>query len=164
MHIFLTSALVGGEWSVSRPGRFTPQRKSPRYPLDMRLGGPQKWPGQRGEEKMLELRSQGCPDRRESLYRLCSPDYLSSSYFIAKLTNNFQSILEMFTAVKITLFRDMTPRSTLQTLQCFGTTYCVHFMIRVWWKDGESRFLRNVGKYIRTPCRHMKKAGISIML
>jgi hypothetical protein len=24
MHIFLTSALVGGEWSASRPGRFTP--------------------------------------------------------------------------------------------------------------------------------------------
>jgi hypothetical protein len=23
MHIFLTSALVGGEWSASRPGRFT---------------------------------------------------------------------------------------------------------------------------------------------
>jgi hypothetical protein len=23
-HIFLTSALVGGEWSASRPGRFTP--------------------------------------------------------------------------------------------------------------------------------------------
>jgi hypothetical protein len=24
IHIFLTSALVGGEWSASRPGRFTP--------------------------------------------------------------------------------------------------------------------------------------------
>jgi hypothetical protein len=29
-------ALYGGEWSASRPGRFTP-----RYPLDRRLGGPQ---------------------------------------------------------------------------------------------------------------------------
>jgi hypothetical protein len=26
MHVFLTSALVGGEWSASRPGRFTPPR------------------------------------------------------------------------------------------------------------------------------------------
>jgi hypothetical protein len=26
MHIFLTSALVGGEGSASRPGRFTPGR------------------------------------------------------------------------------------------------------------------------------------------
>jgi hypothetical protein len=24
IHIFLTSALVGGKWSTSRPGRFTP--------------------------------------------------------------------------------------------------------------------------------------------
>jgi hypothetical protein len=37
----LTSALDGGEWSASRPGRFSPQGKSPWYPLDRRLGGPQ---------------------------------------------------------------------------------------------------------------------------
>jgi hypothetical protein len=29
VHIFLTSALAGGEWSGSRPGRFTPGRYSP---------------------------------------------------------------------------------------------------------------------------------------
>jgi hypothetical protein len=28
-HIFLTSALVGGEWSTSRPGRFTPGKRAP---------------------------------------------------------------------------------------------------------------------------------------
>jgi hypothetical protein len=28
-HVFLTSALVGGEWSASRPGRFTPGEKVP---------------------------------------------------------------------------------------------------------------------------------------
>jgi hypothetical protein len=28
-HVFLTSALVGGEWSVSRPGSFTPREKAP---------------------------------------------------------------------------------------------------------------------------------------
>jgi hypothetical protein len=28
-HIFLTSALVGGEWSVSRPRRFTPRERAP---------------------------------------------------------------------------------------------------------------------------------------
>jgi hypothetical protein len=27
--MFLTSALVGGEWSVSRPGRFTPGERTP---------------------------------------------------------------------------------------------------------------------------------------
>jgi hypothetical protein len=29
IHIFLTSALVGGEWSPSRPGRFTPGERAP---------------------------------------------------------------------------------------------------------------------------------------
>jgi hypothetical protein len=29
MHIFLTSALVGGEWSALRPGRFTPGERTP---------------------------------------------------------------------------------------------------------------------------------------
>jgi hypothetical protein len=27
-HVFLTSALVGGEWSASRPGRFTPGERA----------------------------------------------------------------------------------------------------------------------------------------
>jgi hypothetical protein len=29
IHIFLTSALVGGEWSASRPYRFTPKERAP---------------------------------------------------------------------------------------------------------------------------------------
>jgi hypothetical protein len=29
IHIFLTSALAGGEWSASRPGPFTPGNKAP---------------------------------------------------------------------------------------------------------------------------------------
>jgi hypothetical protein len=29
-HLFLTSALVGGEWSASRPGRFTPRERASR--------------------------------------------------------------------------------------------------------------------------------------
>jgi hypothetical protein len=47
----LTSALDGGEWLTSRPGRFTPQENSPWYPLDRRLGGPQSRSGGGGEEK-----------------------------------------------------------------------------------------------------------------
>jgi hypothetical protein len=27
IHTFLTSALVGGEWSATRPGRFTPGKE-----------------------------------------------------------------------------------------------------------------------------------------
>jgi hypothetical protein len=42
---FFTSVLDGGEWSASQPGRFTPLGKSPRYPMDRGLGGPQRRSG-----------------------------------------------------------------------------------------------------------------------
>jgi hypothetical protein len=37
IHAFLTSALVGGEWSASRPGRFIPE-KEPRAPIGKEAG------------------------------------------------------------------------------------------------------------------------------
>jgi hypothetical protein len=40
IHVFLTSELIGGEWSASRPCPFTPG-KSTWNPLDRRLGEPQ---------------------------------------------------------------------------------------------------------------------------
>jgi hypothetical protein len=48
---FLLSELDGGEWSASRFCRLTPLRKSPRHPLDRKLGGPQSRSGRFGEEK-----------------------------------------------------------------------------------------------------------------
>jgi hypothetical protein len=54
IHIFLTSALVGGEMLASRPGRFTPRRNIPPYPFDRRLGGPQSQSGRLGEENILD--------------------------------------------------------------------------------------------------------------
>jgi hypothetical protein len=52
IHVFLTSALVGGEWSVSTPCHLT-LRKGPRYPLD-KLGGPQSRSGRYEEVKILD--------------------------------------------------------------------------------------------------------------
>jgi hypothetical protein len=48
---FSTSALEGGEWSASRPGRDLAPGKGSRYPLDRRLGGPQSRSGQRSWRK-----------------------------------------------------------------------------------------------------------------
>jgi hypothetical protein len=45
---FLTSALDGGEWSTSRPGRDLTRGKDPRYPLYRRVGGSQSRSGHRG--------------------------------------------------------------------------------------------------------------------
>jgi hypothetical protein len=47
LHAFLTSVLDGGDWSASRPGRFTHEERVPLYPMDGRLGGPQNRSGAR---------------------------------------------------------------------------------------------------------------------
>jgi hypothetical protein len=78
--IFLTSALVGGEWSATRPCRFTSRGKSPRYPLDRRLGVPEPvWSTWRKENsrpfRYLKSNPFSRPARSQSLYR---PRYLGS--------------------------------------------------------------------------------------
>jgi hypothetical protein len=78
IHIFLTSALVGGEWSASRPGRFT---SGERVPGTHWIGG---WVDPSADlnnvEKRTflilpgrELRPLGRPARSQSLYRLRYP-------------------------------------------------------------------------------------------
>jgi hypothetical protein len=54
IRIFLTSVLVEGEGSASRAGRFTPGERTPRYPLDRRLGGLQSRSGRNEAEKILD--------------------------------------------------------------------------------------------------------------
>jgi hypothetical protein len=73
MHIFLTSALAGGEWSASRPGRFTPGERAPSTHWTGSWVDPRV--GLHDVEKRtfltipeLELRLLGCPARRQSLY------------------------------------------------------------------------------------------------
>jgi hypothetical protein len=78
MHIFLTSALVGGEWPASRPCHFIPGERAPGTHW---IGG---WVGPRAgldDEKRkfltlpgLEPRILGRPARSQSLYRLRYPD------------------------------------------------------------------------------------------
>jgi hypothetical protein len=50
---FLASALDGGEWSASLPGRFTPGERAARYPLYLKLGRPSGRSGRYGEEKNI---------------------------------------------------------------------------------------------------------------
>jgi hypothetical protein len=81
LHVFLTSALDGGEWSVSRPCRFTPRETGPRYPLDRKQDGPQSRSGRSGACKILAPagnRTPGRPNHSPSQYRLSYPDCTSS--------------------------------------------------------------------------------------
>jgi hypothetical protein len=53
IYAFLTSAIVGGEWSASRRGRFIPREiPPPPYLMDRMMGGPQNRFGRRGEEEI----------------------------------------------------------------------------------------------------------------
>jgi hypothetical protein len=54
--VSLTLALVGGEWSASCFDHFF-TGESPQH----RLGGPQSWSGQRGEEKIFDLAATRTP-------------------------------------------------------------------------------------------------------
>jgi hypothetical protein len=72
-HIFLTSALVGCEWSASRPGRFTPGTHLIGGWVDPRVG---LYDVEKRKSLTLpgrELRPLGRPARSQSLYRLSYP-------------------------------------------------------------------------------------------
>jgi hypothetical protein len=72
--IFLTSALEGGEWSASRPGRALPPGKKPPVPSVQEAGwAPEPVWTQRIEEKVSRLcrgTNPGRPVRSQTLYWL----------------------------------------------------------------------------------------------
>jgi hypothetical protein len=73
-HTFLTSVLDGGEWSASRPGRFTLREGAPGYPLDRRLGGPQSRSGLGGEEKISQTLPGLEPPITQPVVELCTTE------------------------------------------------------------------------------------------
>jgi hypothetical protein len=78
IHIFLTSALGGGEWSASRPCRFTAGERAPGAHWIEVWVGPTASMDDVEKRKFftlpgLELQTLGRPVRSQSLYRLrCS--------------------------------------------------------------------------------------------
>jgi hypothetical protein len=62
MLILLTSSLTAGEWSPSRPGRFTPEEKTPGTHWIRGWVGPQSQSGRLGEEKILDATGTRTPD------------------------------------------------------------------------------------------------------
>jgi hypothetical protein len=78
IHIFLTSTLAGGEWSASRPGRFTSDERAPGTHWIGSWVGPKPGLNDAEERKFstlpgLELRPLGYPACSQSLYRLRYP-------------------------------------------------------------------------------------------
>jgi hypothetical protein len=104
IHIFLTSALVGGEWSASRPCCFTPRERTlgihwiggwvcPRAGLDdmekrkcLTLSG-------------LELRPLSRPARSQSLYLLRYPGSSTSKPYQIELTPWSRALFQKISSV-----------------------------------------------------------------
>jgi hypothetical protein len=70
IHIFLTSAVAGGEWSASRPGCFTPGAHSIGGGVDPRAGMDDVEKREFVTLSGLELRPFSRQARCQSLYRL----------------------------------------------------------------------------------------------
>jgi hypothetical protein len=78
IHIYLTSALFGGEWLASRPGRFTPEERAPGIHFIGCWMSPRTGLDDVEKRKFLtlprlEIRLLGRPARNQSLYRLRIP-------------------------------------------------------------------------------------------
>jgi hypothetical protein len=78
IYLFLTLALPGGEWSASRPGRFSPGERAPDTHLIEGWVGPRAGLDDVEKRKFLtlpglELRPLNRPTRSQSLYRLRYP-------------------------------------------------------------------------------------------
>jgi hypothetical protein len=69
IHIILTSALAGGEWSASRPGRFTPDEKDPGTHWKGGWVDPRASLDDVEKRKFLTLSGIERPTRSQSLYR-----------------------------------------------------------------------------------------------
>jgi hypothetical protein len=84
IHVFLTSALVEGEWSASRPCRFTPGERAPGTHwiggwLDPRAGLDDTESREFLILPGLQFRPLGGPARSQSLHRLRYRDSCASS-------------------------------------------------------------------------------------
>jgi hypothetical protein len=82
---FLTSVLVGGEWSASRPGHFTPGERVSGMSLTEAWVGPRAGLDYVEMRKLftlpgLEVRTLGRPAGRQTLYRLSYPGSHTSAY------------------------------------------------------------------------------------
>jgi hypothetical protein len=124
---FITSALVGGEWSVSCPGRTKSEGKSPRYPLvgnwvepgtgldDVKRRNILLLPG-------LELRPVCRLARSQSLYRLSYP----GSSFMPCTFIKFSAYLKHFLVDE---FQNSAARSTVQHI-CLQRRHIIsHFLL-----------------------------------
>jgi hypothetical protein len=128
-HVFLTSALVGGEWSASRLGRFTPEERAPGTHWTGGLVSPRAGLVDTGKWKFLpppglKLRPLGRSARSQLLYRLHYP-----KNFFVKLWYNSETCVICMVHTTEQYYNKVQERTCYTTR--YNSSACVYFM----WKD-----------------------------
>jgi hypothetical protein len=121
-------------------GSLYPRGKSPRYPLNKKLGGSQIWSGWYEEWKLLillwlKLRSLSCPAHKQLLYRLHYPGFLKVQikfiipYFFKGWRNNTRvSVMRASLQSEIWIQKlTKTKQRTLTTQLWYSDTFLVDF-------------------------------------
>jgi hypothetical protein len=129
----LTSALDGGQWSVSRCGRFTPRERAPWYPLDRSLGGPQIC-SRRGDEKNsqpppgIEPYNSHRPARSPALYLLSyhGSSLRSLRVSVKWLTDWLTHWLTNYVSIYLSISMDQSPWEADSHSPCPQFHYHVH--------------------------------------
>jgi hypothetical protein len=104
LNSFLTSALEGGVWSASRPGRLYPWERHSTHCTGGWVG-PGAGLNRCGKPRPTESRSPDLPARSESLYRLSYPSF---AYIIIYNRTQYLSLIRVF----------VRPRDGHKTLPC----------------------------------------------
>jgi hypothetical protein len=89
IHVFLTLALIGGEWWASCPGHFTSRKRAPGAHWIGGWVGPRTWLDDMERRKfsfllVLELWPLGRGAHSQSLYQLCYPSSPIQPYWFIK--------------------------------------------------------------------------------
>jgi hypothetical protein len=116
------------------PNPFYSQEKSPRYPLDRRLGGPQSRSGRRGEEKILDhTRTRTPTPRLSSPWPVAIPTTLSLRTFIYACEKKGSEIASIQTPAR------SIPQTTVQLLTIIKESVCLiknHAVRAYWGREG----------------------------
>jgi hypothetical protein len=171
----LTSALEGGEWSASRPGRFTSRERAPGTHW---IGG---WVGPRAVQNAVVKREIPSPRRKSNprtpIVQPVAQRYTETVFFnnLFPLSRTVHSVKQLQLSIifsrgwsaevecvnaselktcmnfEVEVFWVVTPRSVVAGYQCFRTPGCLNFHP----KDRGIMYLWNVGiSYHNTTRRH----------
>jgi hypothetical protein len=153
----MTSRLVVGEWSASRPGRFIPGERATDTHWIGGWVGPQSQSGRRGEDKIPDSTGTRTPTLRPSspVISRCTDCAIPAPHSHHVITEILMSV-----RIKITVLRDVAPYSLVDinisedlAASIFPFTalpppclkYCSPNPAYFHLEDGNSRLLRNVG-------------------